>query len=68
MAQIPFSRVQARYPERHVKGRHDNISQCKIANENVGDGLHLRVFIYNINNQHITNYGSEANQNGEGYL
>ena len=43
LAKIPLSRVQARYPERHVIGRHDNISQCKIVNENVGDGLHLRV-------------------------
>ena len=45
LAQIPFSRVQARYPERHVKGRHDNISQCKIVNKIVGDGLHPGVFI-----------------------
>ena len=31
----------------------------------IGDGLHYGVSIYYINNQHITKYGSEANQNGE---
>ena len=43
LAKIPLSRVQAGYPERHVIGRHDDISQCKIVNENVSDGLRLRV-------------------------
>ena len=33
LAQIPLSRVQSRYLERHVKGRHEDISQCKIVNE-----------------------------------
>ena len=33
LAQIPLSRVQSRYLERHVKGRHEDISQCKIMNE-----------------------------------
>ena len=31
----------------------------------IGDGLHYGVSIYYIKNQHITKYGSEANQNGE---
>ena len=65
LAQIPLSRVQSRYLERHVKGRHEDISQCKIVNEKIGDGLHYGVSIYYIKNQHIIKYGSEANQNGE---
>ena len=49
-----------------VKGRHEEISQCKFVNENIGDGLHLGVSIDNVKNQHITKYESEADQNGEG--
>ena len=33
LAQIPLSHVQSSYLERHVKGRHEDISQCKIVNE-----------------------------------
>ena len=63
--EVSRSRVQASSPERHFQGRNEDISQCKIVHENFGDGLHLRVFIYDINNQCVSRYRNEANQCGD---
>ena len=51
-----------------VKGHRKDFSQWKIVNKHFGGGSPLIVFIHNVNYQHITKYGGEANQDCNCYL
>ena len=51
--QVPLYKLATQ--KRHVELRHNDITKGKIVSENVDHGLYLGVFIYSINDQHVTN-------------